>query len=102
MKSNTSPWTIKQRCSADWDTMRLKAKSLFLIAGVVILVGWLLFAIGIFSTPRDFSSPQTVIRLVDVKGSPLVGIEVGRDWYDSDRGKDGSDRVVSDQAGIAK
>jgi len=22
MKPNTSPWTIKQRCSADWDTMR--------------------------------------------------------------------------------
>jgi hypothetical protein len=22
MKSNTSPWTIKQRCSASWDTMR--------------------------------------------------------------------------------
>ena len=22
MNSNTSPWTIKQRCSADWDSMR--------------------------------------------------------------------------------
>lgn len=82
--------------------MRSKAKSGFLFSGGLILVGWLLFAVGILSVPRDFSSPQAVIRLVDENGSPLVGIEVGRHWYDSDRGMDGSDQVVSDPAGIAR
>src|SRR5204863_1333498 len=29
MKSNNSPWTIKQRCSADWGTMRGNDKRRF-------------------------------------------------------------------------
>lgn len=73
-----------------------------MVSGVLILVVGLLFAMGILSVPRDFSSPQTVIRLVDGKGAPLSGIKVVRNWYDSDSGKEGSDQVASDQAGIAR
>jgi hypothetical protein len=79
-----------------------KAKFIFLIIGPLILVVWLLFAVGVLSTPRDFSSPQAVVRLVDETGTPLAGIEVGRNWYDSDIGKDGSDQVMTDRAGIAR
>lgn len=79
-----------------------KARFVFMVSGVLILVVGLLFAMGILSMPRDFSSPQAVIRLVDGKGAPLAGIKVVRNWYDSDRGRQGSDQVVSDQAGIAR
>jgi hypothetical protein len=82
--------------------MRSKAKIVFSIVGPLILVLFLLFAIGVLSTPRDFSSPQVVIRLLDENGTPLGGIEVGRNWYDSDIGKDGSDQVMTDRAGIAR
>ena len=82
--------------------MRSKAKFVLLITGVLTLVGCVLFAIGILSTSRDFSSPQTIIRLVDENGFPLSGIEVGRDWYDSDCNKEGHDQAVTDQAGIAE
>ena len=79
-----------------------KARFVFMVSGALILVVGLLFAMGILSRPRDFSSPQTVIRLVDGKGAPLAGIEVVRNWYDSDKGMQGSDQVASDQAGIAR
>lgn len=82
--------------------MRVKARFVFMVCGALILVVGLLFAMGILSMPRDFSSPQTVIRLVDGKGAPLAGIRVVRNWYDSDRGKEGNDQVVSDPAGIAR
>ena len=82
--------------------MRSKAKFAFLISSALILVGCLLFAMGILSRPRDFSSPQVIIRLVDENGSPLSGIEVGRHWYDSDQGMNGSETVASDKMGIAK
>ena len=82
--------------------MRSKAKFVFLIFGILILIGWFLFTNGILSTPRDVSSPQTIIRLVDENGSPLSGIEVGRNWYDSDCGMDGSDTRETNQDGIAR
>jgi hypothetical protein len=82
--------------------MRSKAKIVFLIVGSLILFFYVLFAIGVLSTPRDFSSPQAVIRLLDENGTPLAGIEVGRNWYDSDIGKDGNDQVMTDRAGIAR
>ena len=82
--------------------MRVKARFVFMVCGALILVVGLLFAMGILSMPRDFSSPQTVIRLVDGKGAPLAGIRVVRNWYDSDSGKEGNDQVVSDPAGIAR
>ena len=68
----------------------------------IFFLGWLLLLVGILSTPRDFSSPDVIIRLVDENDSPLPGISVTRDWYDSDKGTEGYDMVVSDPKGIAK
>ena len=82
--------------------MRSKAKIVFLTVGPVILVLCLLFAIGVLSTPRDVSTPQAIIRLIDENGTPLPGIEVGRNWYDSDIGKEGNDKVMTDGAGNAR
>jgi hypothetical protein len=81
--------------------MHPKAKFALLIPGVLVLVAGLMCFRGVLSTPRDFSSPQTVIRLVDESGSPVSGIEVGRNWYDGDCNKEGSDKAVSDQGGIS-
>jgi len=81
--------------------MRTKVKFFSLISGLLVLVACLLCFGGVLSTPRDFSSPQTMIRLVDDSGSPLGGIEVGRNWYDSDCNKEGSETAVSDRAGIS-
>jgi hypothetical protein len=69
---------------------------------MAVFAGGLLLVGGCLSIPRDFSSPQTVIRLVDQNGSPLGGIEVGRNWYDSDCNKEGSDSKMTDQNGISQ
>jgi len=68
----------------------------------LVLVGGLLLVGACLSTPRDFSSPRSTIRLVDEGGSPLTGIEVGRAWYDSDSRTDGHDKTASDLDGIAR
>ena len=81
--------------------MHSKTKFALLISGVLVFAAGLVCFRGVLSTPRDFSSPQTIIRLVDESGAPLSGIEVGRNWYDSDCNKEGSDKAVSDQAGIS-
>ena len=71
------------------------------LGSVIVGLAAILFFGGVLSTPRDFSSPQTTIRILDATSSPLSGIEVGRNWYDSDCGTEGSDRVVTDKAGIS-
>jgi hypothetical protein len=81
--------------------MRPKLKFILVISAVLVLGGLLLFFGGILSTPRNFSSPQTIIRLLDDSGSPLSGIEVGRAWYDGDRSEDGHDVVLTDKTGIS-
>ena len=68
------------------------------IAGVAI-IGGLGWAVGVLSNPRDFSSPPATIKVVDANGAPISGIEVVRNWYDSDCGKEGSDPKMTDQAG---
>jgi hypothetical protein len=82
--------------------MSARAKLILWSSTTLVLVGGLLLFGGCLSTPRDFSSPQATIRLVDESGSPVKGIEVGRSWYDSDRSTDGHDTAVSDQGGIAQ
>ena len=82
--------------------MKSRAKLILLSCAALVFVGGLFLGSGCLSTPRDFSSPQTTIRLVDENGSPVGGIEVGRSWYDSDRNTDGHDTVISDQGGIAQ
>jgi hypothetical protein len=81
--------------------VRPKPKFILLIAAVLVLGGALLLSGGILSAPRDFSSPQTVIRLVDDNGSPLSGIEVGRAWHDSDLNTDGHDVILTDKTGVS-
>jgi hypothetical protein len=82
--------------------MRSRTKFILLSSSTVIFAGGLLLVDGCLSTPRDSSSPETVIRLVDENGSPLGGIEVARNWYDSDRNKEGSDSRITDQNGISQ
>jgi hypothetical protein len=81
--------------------MHSNARFALLISGVLFLVAGFAWFRGVLSTPRHFSSPQTIIRLVDENGSPVSGIEVGRNWYDGDCNKEGGDKVLSDQAGIS-
>jgi hypothetical protein len=82
--------------------MRSSAKFLLLGSGSVVLAGGLLFVGGCLSTPRDFASPQTSIRIIDRSGSPFTGIEVTRSWYDSDTGKEGRDDAMTDQTGASR
>ncbi|HEX5398909.1 MAG TPA: hypothetical protein VFY06_07665 [Verrucomicrobiae bacterium] len=70
-----------------------------LSGGTIILVGVALFSGGCLSTPRDFSSPSASVRVVDPSGVPITGLEVSRNWYDSDIAKDGSDSATADQSG---
>jgi hypothetical protein len=79
--------------------MRISAKLILSGSSIVVLAGVLLFAGGCLSTPRDFASPPATIRVVDQSGVSISGLEVGRDWYDSDSGKDGHDDAVTDQTG---
>jgi hypothetical protein len=67
----------------------------------VTLAGALLLVSGCLSTPRDFSSPATSIRIVDQNGAPMSGIEVSRNWYDSDSLKEGRETVATDQTGTS-
>ena len=79
--------------------MRAYTKFILLSPVAVVLAGGLLFVGGCLSTPRDFSSPPASIRVIDQSGAPMSGLEVGRHWYDSDSGTDGSDEAVTDQTG---
>jgi len=79
--------------------IRLSAKITLLSCGIIAVVAVLLFASGILSTPRDFSSPQTTIRIVDQSGTALTDLQVSRNWYDSDTGKEGCESAVANQAG---
>lgn len=79
--------------------MRSPHKILLVSFGFIAIAGGLLYAVGVLSTPRDFSSPPTSIRVVDQSGAPMSGLEVSRDWYDSDSGTDGRDKEVTDQTG---
>jgi hypothetical protein len=82
--------------------MRSKAKCMLLISSAVLLGGALLYVTGDLSTPRDFSSPQTTIRLVDENGAPLSGIEVERSWYDADLKAEGRDMALTDNSGSCR
>ena len=81
---------------------KVKLPVLVLAAGSLVSIGCLLFFGGILSSPRDFSSPEVIIRLVDERGSPVNVTEVGRNWYDSDCNKEGTDRALTDEAGISR
>jgi hypothetical protein len=80
--------------------MRPKTSFVLLISAVFVLAGVFLIFGGILSTPRDFSSPQTIIRLVNENGAPLSGIEVGRAWHDSDCKADGHETMLTDKTGV--
>jgi hypothetical protein len=82
----------------------VKAHVKIILAGSVCLLamGGFFFATGVFSRPRDFSSPSVRIRIVDQGGAPMSGVEVGRNWYDSDLGRDGSEVVRTDSSGAAE
>ena len=82
--------------------MRSLSKILLVSSGCIVIAGGLLFAVGVLSKPRDFSSPSTRIQIIDQSGMPISGVEVGRNWYDSDCGKEGSDIVKTDQTGTAQ
>ena len=82
--------------------MRTYTKFILLSPVAVVLAGGLLLVGGCLSTPRDFSSPHTGIQVVDQNGAPMSGLEVSRDWYDSDVGKNGDDNAVFDQNGTYK
>ena len=79
--------------------MSLSAKVVLTGSSIVLFAGVLLFAGGCLSTPRDFASPPATVRVFDQRGVPITGLEVGRDWYDSDTGKEGHDKAVPDQTG---
>src|SRR6476661_1265948 len=82
--------------------MRLPAKITVLsFAGLVLFTGLFLLG-GCLSTPRDFSSPHTVIRVFEQSGAPIASVEVSRNWYDSDCGTEGSDKLVTDRTGAAE
>jgi hypothetical protein len=70
--------------------------------GMICIAGGFLLVGGCLSTPRDFSSPSTAIRIVDQSGSPVSGIEVIRDWNDSDCLTKGSDTNITDAAGTVR
>ena len=57
---------------------------------------------GFLSTPRDFSSPPTTIRVVDQSGASIRGVEVSRNWYDSDCSTEGGDKTLTDQTGTSQ
>jgi hypothetical protein len=82
--------------------MRTSTKFILLGPVAVVLFGGLLFVGGCLSTPRDFSSPPTSIRVVDQSGVPMSGIEVGRSWYDSDCNTDGSETIRTGSDGTAQ
>jgi len=82
-----------------FDIMRTYTKFILLSPVAIVLAGGLLFVGGCLSTSRDFSSPPTSIRVVDLSGAPMSSLEVGRHWYDSDSGSNGSDEAVTDQSG---
>ena len=79
--------------------MRLITKIGLLSDSTIILAGVLLFAGGCLSTPRDFASPSATVRITDQSNVPISGLEVSRNWYDSDVGNEGSDSAASDQSG---
>ena len=79
--------------------MRLSAKIALLGCGIIAAGGVFALASGILSTLRDFSSPQTTIRIVDKSGTALAGFNVSRSWYDSDTGKEGCESAVANQDG---
>jgi hypothetical protein len=82
--------------------MRTYTKFILLSPVAVVIAGGLLFVGGVLSTPRDFSSPPTRIRVIDQRDTPMSGIEVSRDWYDSDSLKNGSDVIETDQTGTSQ
>jgi hypothetical protein len=79
--------------------MRLITKIGLLSGGTIILAGVLLFAGRCLSTPRDFASPSATVRIIDQNDVPISGLEVSRNWYDSDVGNEGSDSAAADQSG---
>lgn len=81
--------------------MRSPTKRILFGSIAMVCMGFLLWCLGILSTPRDFSSPATTVRLIDQNGSPVSGIEVGRSWYDSDCNKEGNETQTTDQKGTA-
>jgi hypothetical protein len=81
--------------------MRVPRKALLVTCGGIFVAGGLLYAAGVFSRPRDYSSPDIRIKLVDQYGAPVSGVEVSRYWYDSDFSKEGNDVVRTDASGTA-
>jgi hypothetical protein len=79
--------------------MRLATKLILVSSGVLVAAGGFLLLGGVLSTRRDFSSPSASVQIIDQSGAPIDGVEVSRNWYDSDCGTEGSDRAVADQPG---
>jgi hypothetical protein len=85
-----------------FEAMRSFSRMLLVSSGSVVIAGGLLFAVGVLSKPRDFSSPSTRIQVIDERGAPISGLEVGRSWEDCDCSKEGSEIVKTDQTGTAQ
>lgn len=66
----------------------------------LFVMGTLLFAVGVLSTPRDYSSPTVTIRILDRDGKPLKDLDVSRSWHDADCGTEGSESAKADQSGV--
>jgi hypothetical protein len=80
--------------------MRSPQKYILFSSLAIVCLGFVLWWIGILSTPRDFSSPATTIRLVDQNGAPVRGVEVNRQWYDSDCSRHGGETQTTGQTGV--
>jgi hypothetical protein len=82
--------------------MRLLTKFIWFNSTIIIFAGGLLLTGGCLSSPRDFSSPATTIKIVNENGAPLSNVEVSRHWDDSDCDTSGSETNMTDLTGIAK
>ena len=69
---------------------------------LALLAGGLSLAGGCLSTPRDFSSPPTTLKIVGENGAPLSGVKVSRHWDDSDCNLRGSETNQTDLNGTVR
>jgi hypothetical protein len=67
-----------------------------MVAGGLLLTG------GCLSSPRDFSSPPTTLKIVSENGAPLSDVEVSRYWDDSDCDTRGSETNKTDLNGTVR
>ena len=83
--------------------MRLLTRFPRFSSSIIVFASGMLLAGGCLSSPRDYSSPPTTIKIVSGEnGAPLSNVEVIREWDDSDCETKGSDTMMTDQTGTAR